>query len=136
MENNNLSIIREAVDEIETALRDPRGIVLHQTRLILSFSAGGVALIENYLGNLGALKPGFKINHLWLKKKRENVEKILSNCILTPTSKIPKLGRLLDLSFLIEYDRNEFAYGKRISEDELRKKINLFLELKKEAEND
>ena len=36
----------------------------------------------------------------------------------------------------IEKDRNEIAYGKTASEKLLNEKINLFLELKKEVEND
>jgi len=42
----------------------------------------------------------------------------------------------LDLVYELEKDRNELAYGKSASEEELKEKINLFLDLRKEIEDE
>ena len=42
-------IIEEVLDEIDSALKDPKGIVSHQRRLAFSLSLGVVYLIEKYL---------------------------------------------------------------------------------------
>ena len=132
----NKEILKEVSDEIDSALKDSKGIVSHQRRLAFSLSLGSVALIENYLHKLKVLKPGAKINHLWLKKKKENIKKLISNQITSPVENIEKINLILDKTHLLEKERNELAYGKPVSEDILNEKINLFLELKKEVEND
>lgn len=133
MEEN--SIITEVLDEIDSSINDPRGIVSHQRRLAFSLSLGTVNLIEGYLKKLRIFKSGAKINHLWLKKKRENVEQLISNQITTPVDSIPLLDKILNLAYQIEIERNKMAYGKSISEKTLHEKVNIFLELKKLLEN-
>ena len=136
MREKNKNIIEETLDEIEASLKDSKGIISHQSRLAFSLSAGAVALLENYLEKLNILKSGAKINHLWFKKKKENVKNILLNQITSSTESIPKIEKILDYIFEIEKERNELAYGKRVSEEHLREKINIFLELKRLIEND
>jgi|SRR3989344_2669599 len=127
-------IIDEVFDEINSALKDPEGIVKHQRRLAFSLSLGVVYLIEKYLNKQKVLKSGAKINHLWLKKKKENVKKLLLNQIICNIKDVKNIDILLDLAFKIEKDRNEIAYGKPVSEKLLKEKINLFLDLKNEVE--
>jgi|SRR3989338_9736181 len=127
-------IIEEVLDEIDSALKDPKGIVSHQRRLAFSLSLGVVYLIEKYLTKEKVLKSGAKINHLWFKKKKENVKKAISRQIISPIENVKSFDNLLDLAFEIEKDRNELAYGKSVSENILKEKINLFLDLKKEVE--
>jgi len=136
MKEKNKNILEEAMDEIEASLQDPKGIILHQSRLAFSLSAGAVALLENYLEKLNILKSGAKINHLWFKKKKENIQEILSNQITSQVEKIPEINEILNYIFNIEKDRNELAYGKRVSEENLKEKINIFLKLKELIEND
>lgn len=124
------------MDEIESSLKDSRGIITHQRRLAFSLSFGMVTLIEFYLDKLNVLKPGAKINHLWLKKKKENTKKLISSQITSQIDSIKNIDKILDAAFEIETERNELVYGKKVSEDILNKKINLFLDLKKELEND
>jgi len=132
MENE---IIKEVLDEIESALEDNKGIVSHQRRLAFSLSLGAVNLIENYLKKQNVLKSGAKINHLWLKKKKENVKKLISNQIVCPIENLKEIDEILDAAYKIEKERNEIAYGKLVSEKMLKEKINLFLNLKKVVEN-
>ena len=129
-------IIEEVLDEIESALKDPKGIASHQRRLSFALSLGIVNLIEKYFKKLNVLKSGAKIDHRWFKKKKENVKKLIVNQITCPIENLDKLDELLDKAYEIEKERNELAYGKKASEETLKEKINLFLELKKKVEND
>ena len=135
METHEEEDMFEVMDEIETALKDPRGLAFHQKRLAFLVSLGTVSLLEAYLKKLNVFKPGAKINHLWLKKKTENVKKLISNLITCPIENLKELDNFLDIAFKIEKERNELAYGKRVQEDKLREKIDLFLNLKKRGEN-
>jgi hypothetical protein len=135
MTGKNEEILQEVIDEIDSALKDPKGIILHQRRLAFALSLGTIALIEDYLTKKNVLKPAAKINHLWLKKKKENVKKIISKIVTCPIDNLEKLDNLLDLAFEIEKERNELAYGKNVNEKKLKQKIDSFLNLKKEAEN-
>lgn len=128
-------IIDEVLDEIKSSLEDPRGIISHQRRLAFSISLGATFLIENYLKKLNVLKSGAKINHLWLKKKKENVKKIIEKQIITPIENLKEIDKILDIAYKIEKERNELAYGKSVSETVLKNQINLFFELKRMAEN-
>jgi|SRR3989344_1576595 len=136
MKEKYKEIIDEVIDEIETSLKDPKGIILHQRRLAFSLSFGIVTLLEFYLDKLNVLKPGAKINHLWLKKKKENVKKLISDQITSQIGSIKNIDKILDIAFEIESERNELVYGKKVSEKILKEKINLFLDLKKELAND
>ncbi len=134
MEQNNKEIIKEVLDEIEASIKDPRGLVAHQRRLAFLLSLGIIALIENYLSKFDILKPGAKINHLWFKKKRDNVKDLISNQITCPVNNIKNIEEILDIAFDIEKERNKLAYGKLVSENVLKEKINLFFTLKKKIE--
>lgn len=136
MNKKHSLIIQEVLDEIESAIKDPKGIVSHQRRLAFSLSLGTVSLIEIYLDKLNVFKTGAKINHLWLKKKKDNVKKLVSNQLTCPIESIKDFDKILNIAYEIEKERNEIAYGKPVSESLLRDKINLFLDLKKEVESD
>ena len=103
MENE---IIKEVLDEIESALKDNKGIINHQRRLAFSLSLGAVSLIEIYLKRKNVLKSGAKINHLWLKKKKENVKKFISNQIICPIENLKEIDNILNISYKIEKERN------------------------------
>lgn len=129
-------VIKEIMDEIETALQDSNGIISHQRRLIFLLSLGSINLVEYKLKKLNILKPGYNINHRWFGKKKDNVKKLISNIITFNINEIPNFDEMLDLVYDIEKERNELAYGKTASEEKLRKKIKSFLDLKKKVEND
>ncbi len=134
MEQNNKEIIKEVLDEIEASIKDPRGLVAHQRRLAFLLSLGIIALIENYLSKFDILKPRAKINHPWYKKQRDNVKDLISNQITCPVNNIKNIEEILDIAFDIEKERNKLAYGKLVSENVLKEKINLFFTLKKKIE--
>lgn len=136
MKSNYDDGMREVADEIDSALKDGKGILSHQRRLAFSLSLGVVLLIEQYLTKKNVLKSGAKINHLWLKKKKENVLPLIERQIVCPIKNVEAIGEFLDIAYKIEKERNELAYGKKATEEDLREKINLFLELKKKVEND
>ena len=50
--------LQEVLDEIQTALDDPRGLVAHQRRLATMLSIGTCELIEIYFHKLGIMKGG------------------------------------------------------------------------------
>jgi hypothetical protein len=129
-------IIKEVLDEIAVALEDSKGIVFHQRRLAFSLSLGAVTLIEIYLEKKNVLKQGGKINHLWLKKNKENAKKLISSQITSPIENLKEIDKLSELAFEIEHKRNELAYGPLASEKILREKIDLFLEMKREVDED
>lgn len=122
--------LKEVLDEINTALKDSRGLVSHQRRLAFSLSLGASILLELYLQNLDVIKEGAKINHLWFKKKKENTLKILQNQIVPPIDSVKDIKNITDLIINIESKRDEIAYGSPVSEEILQKKINLFFKLK------
>ena len=130
MKEKYKEILDEVGDEIDSSLRDSKGLVFHQRRLAFSLSLGIVTLIEVYLDSLKVLKPGAKVNHLWLKKKKENVKELISKQISCPIENLKETEEMLDVAYEIERERNELAYGKRASEELLKSKINLFLNLR------
>ena len=127
--------MEEAMDEINNALDDGRGLGIHQKRLAFILSDGAVSLIENYLANLSVLKSGGKINHRWLKKKKDNAKKLIANQIICPIDNLDKLDEFLDIAYKIESKRNDIVYGPPVSEGVLRDQIDLFLELKNKIDN-
>ena len=134
MKEENQKSIEEALDEINSALNDPKGIIFHQRRLAFLISLGSVALLENYLEKNNVLKPGSKINHQWLKKKKENVKKLISKQLTSEIDSLSDMDNILETIYQIENERNQIAYGKPVSELKLNEKINLFLDLKKSLE--
>ena len=136
MKNKEIEQIDEVIDEIESALKDPKGISSHQKRLAFCLSLGITELLENYLNKKEVLKKGYRINHQWLKKSKDNLKIILAEKITTSLDKLNKLDKILDIAYQIESKRNELAYGGPVSEDLLKNLIDRFLEIKKEIEND
>ena len=136
MREGNKRIIEEVLDEIEAALKDPKGVQSHQRRLAFYLSLGTIAITEGYLENLNVLKKGAKINHSWFKKKKENVKNLISGLIICPVENLKGIDNLLDLAFEIENQRNAIAYGGMVDEKILIEKINLFLKLKEKVKYD
>ena len=120
---------------MKNSLKDPRGIVFHQRRLAFALSLGSVQLLERFLKKKSLLKTGGKINHLWLKKKKENVKNLIDSQTISSVNSLENFDSILDKTYKIEKERNELAYGKSTSEKLLRELINIFLDIKKEVEH-
>jgi len=132
---SNEEIVKEAIDEIETALQEVQGLLSHQRRLAFLISAGGVALLEAFLLKRQVLKPGVKLNHQWFKKNKENVKKTIARQLASPIESIAEMDQFLDQLYSLEKERNQLAYGKRSTEEKMKALIDRFLEFKKEVEN-
>lgn len=122
-------IIDEVLDEIKTASQNPRGLVLHQRRLVLILSLGTMTLIELYFQKLNIWKEGSQINHRWFHRKKEALLKQLQNQIITPINSISNINKIIDLAVKIEEKRDDLAYGAKTTEGALQEKINLFFSL-------
>lgn len=133
--NDEHPAIAEALDEIESALMDSRGLVPHQRRLAFCISSGAAILVERFLKKKGVLKSGVTVNHLWLKKSPANILKMLSEKMTSSPETVANLSAIIHKAHLLEHERDALAYGKDVDEKTLREKIALFLELKKEAEH-
>ncbi len=127
--------LEEVLDEINNALNDPRGLVAHQKRIGFFISFGAIALIEIYLKKSNVFKLGSKIDHRWLKRSKENVKKVISKYITCSIEELKNFDDILEIAYKIESSRNNFVYGKEISEEELRAYIDLFFELRRSVEN-
>src|SRR3989338_6240781 len=91
--------IEEVMDEISSALADSRGIEVHKIRLGSTLSVGVVSIIESYLDKEKVLKSGGKIDHRWLKKKKENAKELISNQIICPVENLDKLDEILNIAY-------------------------------------
>ena len=131
----NAALLTEVMEEIESSLKDPKGVTAHQRRLAFCLSLGTVALIEESLVKKQVFKSGAKINHLWFKKKKGNVKILIARQITCPVENLTELDDLLSLAFEIERERNTLAYGKQATEEQLSTKIRAFLNLKRRVEN-
>ena len=124
-------IIREVIDEIESATKDTRGLVFHQRRLAFSLSLGAVNLLELYLHKHDILKVGLKIDHRWFSRKKERIIEEIEKRTTSKVTDLENFPKIINLMILIEEKRNELAYGSPVPEDLLRNKINLFFELRR-----
>ncbi len=123
-------ILKEVLDEIETALKDGRGLISHQRRLAFSLSLGAVNLLELYLHNLSIFKEGSHINHIIFKRKKEKIYDYLQKQIISSISSIENFNKIIELLMKIEEKRDDLAYGAPATEKILQEKINLFFELR------
>jgi len=122
--------LKEVLDEIETALKDGRGLTAHQRRLAFSLSLGASNLLESYFHKLNIIKEGSKINHLWFKRKKEKILEALQKQVISPINSIENINEIIDIIIKIEEKRDDLAYGAPASEKILQDKINLFFKLK------
>lgn len=129
-EEKHLETLNEVVDEIESALKDNRGLVFHQRRLAFSISLGAVNILEIYFHNLNIIKEGSQINHLWFRKGKDNILEQLRNQVIVNINSIDKINEIIDLIIKIEEKRDALAYGAPATEKILQEKINLFFELR------
>ena len=130
-EEKHLEILKEVLDEIETSLKDKRGLLIHQRRLAFSLSLGAVNLLELYLHRINIIKEGAKIDHRWFKRKEERILEQLENQIIVSIDDVDKMKEIIEIISKIEEKRDDIAYGAPSTENLLQEKINLFFKLKK-----
>jgi hypothetical protein len=121
--------LKEVMDEIKTSLRDPDGLLKHQRRLAMMLSIGITDLVEIYFHKLGIMKSGARIKHTWFRKK--DLMERLENQVISSLNNVENLETVVEICREIEESRNDLAYGSPLSDEKfLKKKIDLFLELK------
>ena len=123
-------VLKEVLDEVESALNDVNGLIAHQRRLAFSLSLGAVNLLELYFHNLTIMKEGSAIDHTWFKRKKENVLEKLQKQITSPINSIKDIDIFVDIIRKIEEKRDDLAYGAPATEEVLQEKINLFFKLR------
>src|SRR3989338_1871833 len=128
-EEKHDEILKEVQDEVETALKDRKGLLAHQRRLAFLLSLGAANLIESYFNRLNIIKEGSKIDHSWFKRKKQSIFEKLEKQITSPISSIGNINAIIDIVIKIEEKRDDIAYGAPSTENALQEKINLFYEL-------
>ena len=129
-EEKHNEVLQEILDEIESSLKDKRGLVSHQRRLAFSLSLGAITLLEIYLHKLNIIKESSKINHIWFKRKKSTVLEYLEKQIISPLKDIENIDEIIEIIMKIEEKRDDLAYGSPATEEILQEKINLFFRLK------
>ena len=135
-EQVHISGIQEALDEIEKALSDPKGIEFHQRRLMLIISTAVADLVELYFHKLAVIKPGAKVQHQWFQRGEQNLKQKLEQQIIKPINMLPNINEILKLARDLEANRNTIAYGAPVGKSALMKRVSLFFELKEKIENE
>jgi hypothetical protein len=128
-EEKHLEALAEVKETIETAIRDPRGIIVHQRRLMSMISLGVQHLIELHFHRLNVLKSGAQVKHDWFRLSKERVKLRLKAVTTKPLQEIEDVDFIIILASEMEADRNELVYGAPAPEAKLRRKIDLFLQL-------
>lgn len=130
-EEKHQEIIKEVLDEIESSLKDKRGLISHQRRLAFIIPLGAANTLELYFHKSNVIKEGSVVNHLWFKRKKEKIVNQLQNQLTSPIESLSEINKILEIIIKIEEKRDDLAYGAPASEKILQEKINLFFELKK-----
>ena len=130
-EEKHDEILKEVQDEVETALKDRKGLLAHQRRLAFLLSLGAANLIESYFHRLNIIKEGSKIDHSWFKRKKQSIFEKLEKQITSPISSIGNINAIINIVIKIEEKRDDIAYGAPSTENALQEKINLFYELRR-----
>ncbi len=136
LEEKHIEALREVHEAIEEAIRDPRGLLPRQRRLVAMLSLGMSHLVELYFHRLGAIKSGAQIKHDWFKAESRRLKIRLTGLITKSIERLPEAERILEFAHEIELKRDDLVYGASLKEDNpLKEKIDLFLELKKAVES-
>ncbi len=132
-QEKHLEIINEVLDEIDSSLKDVRGLLYHQRRLAFLLSLGAQNILELFLHKHDLIKEGSKIDHRWFKKNNENIKEQLQKQVTSPLDSIENITKLIDITSKLEEKRDDLAYGAPATDKLLQEKINLFFDLKKLA---
>ena len=130
-EDKHKEILKEVLDEIDSALNDKRGLLSHQRRLAFSLSLGAVNLIELHFHKLNVIKEGTQIDHTWFKRNETRILEKLQNQITGQIGSIDNIKEIINLTKQIEEKRDDLAYGAPANDKILQENINLFFKLKK-----
>ena len=132
LEEKHIEALREVHETIEEAVKDPRGILPRQRRVMTMLSLGTAHLVELYFHRLHAIHPGMQIKHEWFGSESRRLRLHLAGLLTKNLEKLPQAEKILELAHEIELKRNDVVYGIALKNDILLKeKLELFFELKK-----
>lgn len=136
-EEKHIAALIEVRETIDEALKDPRGLLPRQRRLMAALALGIQHLVEIWLHRSGALKPGACIKHDWFQAEGRRLKLRLAGVVTKDINNLKSADRVLSLARTIETDRNDIMYGAPLSRDfVLREKLECLLELKKTIEEE
>ena len=118
---DHLRQLKESIREIEKAVIE--GVKEKQRTIGFNTSAGAIDMLEIILHQKRLLDVGAMIKHEWFNSDRKISEKF--------TSDFPRKDIIIGLIKKIESVRNIFCYGKLQPEEEIKKIIEHFNDLKK-----
>ena len=136
-EEKHLAALREVKETIDEALKDPRGMLPRQRRLMGALSLGMQHIIEIWLHRAGAIKPGAFVKHDWFQSEERRLKLRLAGTLTKDIKTISGADRILAIAREIEANRNDIIYGAPLATDmALREKLEEFFELKKIIEEE
>ena len=136
-EEKHTAALVEVREAIEEALKDPRGLLPRQRRLMAALSLGMQHLVEIWLHKSGAIKPGACVKHDWFQAEERRLKLRLTGIMTKSLDRIGGAEKILALAREIESGRNDIVYGAPLGGDSLlREKLDCFLELKAAIEKE
>lgn len=136
-EEKHIAALMEVRETIDEALKDPRGLLPRQRRLMAALALGIQHLVEIWLHRSGALKPGACVKHDWFQAEARRVKLRLAGALTKDIGTLEGADRILSLARTIETNRNDIMYGAPLSGDfALREKLECLFELKKTIEEE
>ena len=133
-EGKHLEALGEVDAYIEESLQAPE-LVRRQRLLMAALSLGMQHLVELWLHEARALKPGAMVKHEFFKAGERRLLLRLAGALTKDLQGLPDAGRILALAREIERGRDDIIYGAPLPSDrELREKVDLFFELKRAVE--
>ena len=135
-EEKHIAALKEVREAIEESIRDSRGLLPRQRRLMAALSLGTQHIMEVWLHKAKAIKPGATIKHEWFSAEGHKLKIRMIGILTKDIKSLKNADRILEIACVIEHGRNDIVYGAPLRDDSvLREKIDLFLELKKEIES-
>lgn len=136
-EEKHMAALTEVRETIDEALKDPRGLLPRQRRIIAALSLGVQHLAGLWMHRQGAMKPGACVKHEWFQTEERRLNLRLAGVLTKDVRTLKGAGRILALAREIESGRNDIMYGAPLASDRvLREKIDGLTELKKAIEEE
>ncbi len=135
-EEKHIAALTEVRETIDESIRDPRGLLPRQRRLMAALSLGTQHLTEIWLHKVKAIKPGAIVKHEWFCAEDHRLRIRMAGILTKDITHLENASKILEIARTIERGRNDIVYGASLRNDSiLREKIDWFLELKKEIES-
>ena len=122
----HIDIIKESLEVIRISMRE--NLVSRQSTIGFHTTLAAAEMLELFLHRKNLFSLSARLNHRWFKSIKRISEKL-------PFS-FPNKEEIIRLIYLLEKNRDEFCYGKRIDETLIREQIEMFYKLKRMLEKE